>query len=159
MDTHPPGQDDLRDLERRLLDWRPESVNLDADAMLFAAGIAAGRRVRRRFLMPVLCGLFGALAAGLGFWGLSERAERQVLARLLRERDSIPTEYSPHIAVRPEATYTPAPDDYWSLRQQMAQDPSRWLAKLEPSGPQVVGPPPPQSDILRAGQRDGLLDQ
>jgi hypothetical protein len=108
----------------------------------------------------MLCGLLAALATGLGVWAITERAERQAVASLLRERDSTPAEYSSsRFAVRPEASYTPAPDDYWSLRQRMAQDPGRWLAKLQPNDPQVVGPRPPESAILRAGQRDGLLDQ
>src|SRR5215472_13840337 len=95
MDTHTPGQDDLNDFESRLSEWRPDNLNLDPEAMLFAAGIATGRRGHRRILMPVLCGLLAALAAGFGVWGVSERAERQAMARLLRERDLTPAEYSP----------------------------------------------------------------
>ncbi len=87
MVTHAPDNDDaLSDLERRLTGWRPDSAGLDADAMLFAAGLAAGRQRRGRLLGPSLCGLLAALAAGLGAWGLTERAERQELATRLRLR-------------------------------------------------------------------------
>jgi hypothetical protein len=161
MDPHTPrDEDDLSDCERRLAGWRPDSTNLDADAMLFAAGQAAGRRGRGRLLWPALCGVLALQAAGLGAWGLSERAERQVLTSLLREqtpeRNAL---LAPALASAPEPSYTPSPEDYFHLRRRAEQDVNGWLASLAPPGPQAVGPPPPEPAILRAGQRDGLLDQ
>src|SRR5262245_2702578 len=89
MDTpFPRHEDDLNDVERRLAAWQPDSGRLDTDAMLFAAGLAAGRRGRGRFLWPALCVVLTLQAAGLGVWGLSERAER--LALNVRPRDRIP---------------------------------------------------------------------
>src|SRR5439155_10166786 len=83
MDIHTPNhQDDLSDVERRLSGWRPRVEGLDADAMLFAAGLAAGRRGRVVFVVSALGGLLAIVAAGLGVWALSERSERQMLVRL-----------------------------------------------------------------------------
>ena len=161
MDTNiPHNPNDLSDLERRLSSWRPGAAGLDADAMLFAAGLAAGRARRGRLNGPVLCGLLAALAFGLGAWGLSERAERQTLTALLRERgpSSQPLPVTV-VAVFSEPGYTPAPGDYFSLRRQMEQDPDRWLASLEPSGGQAPAPPPAAPAILTPRQRDDLLNQ
>ena len=77
MDAHTPRhEDELSDFERHLAGWQPAPGGLDADAMLFAAGQAAGQRGRGRLLGPALCVLFAVQGAGLGAWGLSERAER-----------------------------------------------------------------------------------
>lgn len=161
MDPHPPRHEaDLRDIERRLAGWQPAPGTPGADAMLFAAGLAAGRRGRGRLLWPALCALLAVQAAGLVVWGLSERAERQALANQLRERlpgRSVPA--TTFVAIVPEPTYTPSPDDYFHLLRRAEQDPGRWLASLPPAAPPALGPPPPQPVILRAGQRDGLLDR
>lgn len=157
MDKHlPHHQDDLSDLEHRLSSWRPDDLGVNADAMLFAAGLAAGRSERGRLLGLGLGGLLAVLALGLGAWGWLERAERQALANCLRERTPSSATF---VVVLPASPYTPSPGDYFSLRRQMEQDPSRWLASLQPTGPQTPGPPPPEPAILRAGQRDGPLFQ
>jgi hypothetical protein len=160
MDAHTPRhEDDLSDYERRLAGWQPASGSLDADAMLFDAGLAVGRRGRGRLLWPVLCVLLAAVSAGLAVWGLSERAERQALAHRMRERAPEPgAPSSTAVAVLPEADSTPSLDGYLNLRRRMERDPNRWLASLMPATPQVPGPPPPEPAIFRAGQRDGLLD-
>jgi hypothetical protein len=157
MDTHTPrDEDNLNDLERRLAGWHPAPEGLDADAMLFAAGRAAGRRGRGHLLWPALTVVLAVQAAGLGLWGLSERAERQILASRLRQR--APALSAPPETAVAESSYTPSPDDYFHLRRRMEQDPSHWLAALSPAGSQALGPTPPKPLILRAGQRDGLLD-
>ena len=67
MDAHTPRhEDDLSEFERHLAGWQPSSDGLDADAMLFAAGQAAGRRGRSQLLWPVLCALVTVQAAGAG---------------------------------------------------------------------------------------------
>jgi hypothetical protein len=159
MDADTPRrEDDLSEVERRLAGWRPGAEGLDADAMLFAAGLAAGRRGWGRLLGPALCGLLAALAAGLGAWGLSERAERQALAGRLRERAPKPgAPPATAVAVVPAPSYEPSPGDYLSLRRRMEQDPGGWLAPPQPAGPQALGPPPPEPAVLRLGQRDGLF--
>ena len=62
------------------------------------------------------------------------------------------------VTVLPEPMYKPSPDDYIHLRWQIEQDPNRWLAAL-PQAPSDDRSHAPNSMILRAGQRDGLLDQ
>jgi hypothetical protein len=157
MDANTPrDEDNLSDLERRLAGWQPTAESLDADAMLFAAGRAAGRRGWGPLLWPTLCALLAVQAVGLGVWGLSERAERQALASLLHDHAPSPVP-SPAPEV-PELAYAPSPDGYFNLRRQMEQDPNRWLASLQPAATPIPGPPPPEPPILRAGQRDGLLD-
>jgi hypothetical protein len=159
MDAHSPcREDDLNDLERRLAGWQPDPAGPGADAVLFAAGLAAGRRGRGRLLWPALCVVLAVQAAALGVWGLSERAECQALAERLHERTPAPGVPPANAVVEvPGPSYTPAPDDYFHLRRQAEQDPGRWLASLPPPGPQAIGPPPPEPAILHAVPRDGLL--
>src|SRR5437764_15312701 len=81
-------EEDLSAVERRLAGWRPGPAGLDADAMLFAAGRAAGRRGRLPAL--ALCGVLAVAAVGLGAWALTERAERLAIAGRLREQPPTP---------------------------------------------------------------------
>jgi hypothetical protein len=144
--------------ERRLADWRPALAGLDASAMLFAAGQAVGRRGRGRLLWPALCVVLVVLAAVLGAWGLSERAERQALAsRLRRPAPAADAPAATAFAAVPESSYRPSPDDYFHLRRRAEQDPNCWLP-AQPQ-PNSMPSPPQQSTIPRAGQRDGLFDQ
>jgi hypothetical protein len=161
MDAHiPDPEDDLSAVERRLADWQPASGSLDADAMLFAAGLAAGRRGPGRLLWPAMCVLLAVQAIGLGMWGLSERAERQALASRLREQAPPPGAPSATaIVVLPQPSYTPGPGDYLSLRRLMERDPNAWLTAPQPADKQAPGPPPPEPTVLRAGQWDGWLEQ
>jgi hypothetical protein len=161
MVTHPLDNDDaLSDLERRLTRWRPDSAGLEADAMLFAAGLAAGRQRRGRLLGPSLCGLLAALAAGLGAWALSERAERQELATRLRVRaPTLSAASGPAVALTPAPSYEPSSGDYLSTRRLMEQDLSGMLASLQPVAPQAPGPPPPSPLILTPHQQDSLSVQ
>jgi hypothetical protein len=161
MDARTPrDKNDLSDFERRLADWQPASRGLDADAMLFAAGQAAGRRGSNQLVWPALCALLAVQAAGLGAWAVSERAERQALASRLPER--APTSgQSPAIvvAVIPGPSYEPSPGDYLSTRRVLEQDPKGWLAAVQLAGPQALGQPPVHPAILTPRQRDGLFDQ
>jgi hypothetical protein len=158
MDPH-RHEDDLSEFERRLARWHPDAEGLDAAAMLFAAGHAAGRRGRGRFLWPTLCAALAVLAAGLGLWGRSEHAACRALADLLRERGPGPTAPpAPAVAVVPEPSDMPSPGGQFSLRRQLEQDPNCWLAALQPVSPQPPGPPPPEPAILRGGQWDELLN-
>lgn len=159
MDAKTPRhEDDLSDFERHLAGWQPASDGLSADAMLFAAGQAAGRRERSQLLWPVLCALLTVQTVGLGVWGLSERAERQVLASRLSKRP--PTHSAspaPFVVVR-ESSYEPSPVDYLSTRRQMEQDPNGWLASRQPTGSRALGPSPPSPAILTPRQSDGLFE-
>jgi hypothetical protein len=160
MDADTPRRkDDLSEVERRLAGWRPGAEGLDADAMLFAAGLAAGRRGWGRFLGPGLCVLLTALAVGLGAWGLSEHAERQALANRLRERAPAPGgPPAAAVAAIPEPAEEPSPGDYLSLRRRMEQDPAGWLASPQSAGPAALGAPPPGPAVLRLGQGDRVFD-
>jgi hypothetical protein len=160
MDAHSSRHnDDLSDLERSLSGWRPDAEGLDAERMLFAAGLAAGKRGRRWLLWPAFCLFLAIQATGLGVWALAERAERQALASRLREGGPGPS--APPVtavAVLAQPSYTPSPDDYFHLLRQMEQDPTGWLASGQPVGPQEPGPPPPQPVILTPRPPDGLYD-
>ena len=159
MDAHTPHrEDDLSELERYLAAWQPVSDGLSADAMLFAAGQAAGRRGRSQLLWPVLCALLTAQAAGLGVWGLSERAERQVLASRLSERAPTHSASPAPVVVVRESSYEPSPSDYLSTRRLMEQDPNGWLASVQPAGSKANVPSPPRPSILTPRQRDGLFE-
>ncbi len=154
MDTDKSENKDLNDLASRLSDWRPDVAGLDVSAMAFAAGLAAGRSGRGRLLLPALCGLLTTLAAALGVWGLTERAERQALASRLRERDAAATTA---VAVGSEPAYVPSPMDYFQLRRQLERDPIRGPVAM--TGPTTHGPLPPEPAIYRVGQLNQLLDQ
>jgi hypothetical protein len=154
----PRREDELSEIERRLAGWQPSAEKLDADAMLFAAGRAAGRRGRVPLLWPALCAFLAVQVAGLGIWGLSERAGRLALADRQPQRVPGPSAPPTVVAVLPESSYTPSPDDYFHLRRRVEQDPARELTPLPPEGPQSPGPRPPQPAIFRAGQRNGPND-
>jgi len=155
----PRDENDLSDVERRLAGWQPASERLDVDAMLFAAGRAAGRGGRGRWLWPALSVLLAVLAGGLGVWGLFERAERQALASQLRQR-AVEPGAAPVVGAAdlPGPAYRPSLDDYLHLRRLMELDPSSWPGATQPPGAQA-GNPPPQPAILTPRQRDGLLEQ
>jgi hypothetical protein len=157
MDMHTPNrQDDLSDLERRLSGWRPDATGLDADALLFAAGLAAGRRGRGVLIAGALCGVLAIAAVGLGVWALSERAERQILVQLLEKQRQPPNEPPGRVAPTPES-YTPSPAAYLTLRRQMELDPNRWLTAVSSGSPALEAPPQP--DIYKIGQTDRVLAQ
>jgi hypothetical protein len=158
MQKHTDREDELNKFERRLAGWQPASGNLDADAVLFAAGLAAAGRGRGRWLWPVSCAFLVMLAAGLGIWGVSERAERQTLANRLRE-------HAPGSSVAPASDRAVVPEPsyplkgYLNVRRQAEEDPSRWLASSQSTEPLPPGPLPPEPTILRSGQLDGFLNQ
>jgi hypothetical protein len=146
---------DMTELERRLAGWRPASERLDADAMLFAAGQAAGRRGRGWLIWPACCLLLAVQAVGLGLWGLSERAERLILAQRLDAPAAHPGVSPPANAIA-EPGYQPSPDDYLHLRRMMEQDPNHLLVGWRPetSGPIA---PPPEPAILTPHEHSRLL--
>jgi hypothetical protein len=149
---------DWKDIERLLSGLRPRSDGLRADAMLFAAGLAAGRQAKRRSFFPLLCGILALTGAGLAFWGLAERRELMQLARNPPQPDR-----SPSIAVIRElgpakSTYEPSAEDYLSLRREMEADPNRFLVLHTVVSSRPAEAPPPPAVILQAGQRGGILD-
>lgn len=148
------NRDDLKAIEQRLAQWRPTSGGLDADAMLYQAGLEAGRHHPSRSVWPALCVALVMACAGLGAWGLAERAEHQVISHQLNEQRFAKS----NNASEPAASYIPVSNDYLQLRRQVEQDPGMYLATAQSTKGQV-----PQtsdtSEILRAGQLNRLRDQ
>jgi hypothetical protein len=140
--------DDLNDLERRLGQWRPAEAGLDADAMLFAAGRAAGKP---RLLRLALAGCLAALVVALSGWAW-ERAERRSLAEQLRRR---PPGVSGS-AVPPEAAAydEPGPSSFLTAHRALEHGLDAWppLPIPPPSAPSPSPPP------LEVGRRGALLD-
>jgi hypothetical protein len=160
MDTpHPYREDDLNEIERRLSGWQPATENLHPDAMLFAAGQAAGRRSRILLFWPAACVLLALQAAGLGVWALNEHAACQALARRLEQpgpENRPPSEMA--AAREPAFSYRPSPEDYLSLRHALEQDASGWLSAPTPTGPLALASPPARARIPTPRASEGVLD-
>jgi hypothetical protein len=160
MEPQDPNREDgLSRVERRLAGWRPDSAGLDADAMLFAAGLAAGGRGRRRVLWPALCGVMTALAIGLGIWGLNEYDQRRLLSQRFSSEQPTPSTAPANANVGSDPS-SAMPEGYFSMlrRLEIEKDPDAWLVS-SPAGGQSIGPPPPEPAILKAGQAGNLLEQ
>ena len=156
MDSNTPKDDNLIDFERRLSGWRPSLDNPKPDAVLFAAGFAAGRGFQARWVWPLIGTLFIVQATGFLIWALSEREERRNLESQLRETaPSHPqTIASPDL---PDPTYEPSPQDYFHLLRDLEQDSILWLS---PRAPGSLPPEPPleKPGLRRSIQLNGLLD-
>jgi hypothetical protein len=149
---------DWNDIERLLSGIRPSSDGLRADAMLFAAGLAAGRQATRRSFFPVLCGLLALTSVGLAYWGLAERRELTQIARDQPHNDRSPSTAVARELEPAKSIYEPSADDYLSLRREMEADPNRFLVLHAAVGSRPPEAPPLPAGILRAGQRGGILD-
>ena len=150
---------ELNDMERLLSGLRPCQDGLDADAMLFAAGLAAGRQAKGKVLLSTVCGLLAVATAGLALWGLAQRQELIQLARHQQERVGdfriFAGQRKPEQA---PSVYEPSVDDYLSLRRAMEADPNDFVA-LSPAGNLRPGElPPPETEILNTGMRGNILD-
>ena len=158
MDTNSPrSKDYLSDIERRLEAWRPGTEGLDGAAMLFAAGVAAGRSQRARFLIPALCGLFAALAAAAVFWGWTERVERMALAGRIQELATTAESKPMPFVSTPLPSYEPSPDDYFHLRLRLERDPNHWLTSIGITDSQPLIPPPDPA-IYKVRPRNGIVE-
>jgi hypothetical protein len=136
----------MNDFERSLARLQPDAAGLNADAMLFAAGYAVGRR--RLWWSLVLSGLLGVLSIGLAVWALAEGSKRPSVAPP-RPEVVVP---SPAGTPSPE----PSPDGYLHLRRLAEQDPNHWLAPAPTAG--IASPVGPEPMILRSGLRNGVID-
>lgn len=148
MDPHP---DDLSELERRLSASRPAAEGLDADAMLFAAGRAAGSS---RLLWPALTGFFAVLALALGGWAMAERAER--LASV--PPPSRPAEARPEPAPPPVESPEPqrSADEWLTARRALEEGLEAWPPR--PFDPTATPGLRSDAAVLTVGQRDVLLE-
>ena len=152
------NQDDLSNVEHRLSGWRPKAEGLNADAMLFAAGLASGQRPQSRLWMALVAVLI-VQVVGLGAWGISERSERLALSGQLSDRASSPVEIprAKHDGAS-RRSYVPAPDDYLHQRKRMEQDPGFYVAAVSAGRIPGLGQKVPPAAILSAGQWSDLLD-
>jgi hypothetical protein len=151
-------QDDLSDMEQRLARWQPVSASRSAEEVVFAAGVAAGRRGRSRLVWPAVCALLAALSIGMTIWGASERAERITIASRVKERALAMTKPLPDEVAAATTCYSPSADDYFQMRRRAEQDPSRWLASLTSDGATSAGSPLPGNSIPKLGQRERVLN-
>jgi len=151
-----PQPDDLSDLERQLSAWRPSADGLAADAMLFAAGRASARAGKRRYFWPTATACIAALAAALGGWLASERAERLALARQLQDRQHAA---EPAPVPAPDQARQPSPDSLLAARLSLQRDFEAWLASAGGSPRPPQGAAVTDRPVLRARQPVDKLDQ
>jgi hypothetical protein len=128
--------------------------------MLFAAGHAAGRPGRARFVWPALTGLLALVAVFLGAWLGVERNERLLLTRQLQELQV--QMHAPVPPLPPAAVPTlPSVDErtdnsLLGSHRALEHGLDAWPAQS------VVGTnspdPPGDTTILQVGHRDALLD-
>lgn len=143
-------EDELSGLEHRLASWRPGSSGLNADALLFAAGVASGRVGRRAW--AAVASVLAVVAVSLGVWGGIERSGRLELARHLAEQPPPPP------APVPPSTEPPSPGNYLTAREIVLERGVEAWAALSPTPHSPPGPESPEPTTLRAWRRDRLLD-
>jgi hypothetical protein len=144
MDAHLP--EDLRAVERRLVDWQPAQTELDTDRMLFAAGRASARPGKSRLLWPAAAVCLAVLASVLGAGLVRERAARLALAHELEQRPLHPAPAPPHFTPAgsedlPEAPLSPA--SYLAARRALERDPDGWSPPADTASPSPGPAPPP----------------
>jgi hypothetical protein len=129
---------------------------MDADAMLFAAGLAAGRRSKGR-LWPAVCAVLIIQWVGLGAWAVSERSQRLQLAnRLATDPPVAVPDTASDMAAR--SRYIPKPNDYFQQRRALEQGTSYFVASRTETPFQGVQRQTSDSAPLQAGQWDHLLE-
>jgi hypothetical protein len=151
MDSHPLPPDDVNELERRLVGWKPSEAGLTAEAMLFAAGRASARPGGGRFVWPVVSGCLALVCVSLGTWAQSERSQRLALLQEIRQPLA---QSAPASEVTPESMPS-APDAYLILRRDWEQHPGRWEVSPEAPGQAPKAPAAPERPVLRAWQPNG----
>src|SRR5581483_11075563 len=140
----------------RLAGWRPAAAGLDADAVLFAAGRASVRPGPARYVWPALAGGMTLVAAFLGLWLASERAERLALARRL---EAITPAASPvPTAGESPSPDVPAPNSYLAISRVLKQGLDAWPARPATDPGPPPAPPAPNPTVLRAWRRGESID-
>jgi hypothetical protein len=158
MDALPSPSDDMKELERRLSEWRPSTAGLDADGVLFAAGRASVRPAWGRLAWPIVSGCLALLAATFGVGLSQERAARQELTTRLRDPKP-PAVFAPSSVPEPveaPATEPPAADSYLAARRALARNPDSWLAAAKTISSE--GPPSPNRPIWKAGSHTDMFE-
>jgi hypothetical protein len=148
----------MKELERRLSEWRPSTAGLDADGVLFAAGRASVRPSWGRIAWPIVSGCLALLAATLGVGLSQERAARLELAAQLRDPKPAVASVPPSVPEPIDAPLDepPAADSYLAARRAIAGNLDTWLAtaKTEPA----AGPPPLNRSIWKVGSHPDMLE-
>lgn len=156
IEDEPEGP--LKDLERRLEQWRPSPGSLDRDRMLFEAGRAAARAESWGRLGMALTACFALVAVGLGGLLVRERGYRHALEVTLAERTREPV--LPEL-VSPAPPYAePAPNSYLALTRRILASGLEELPPAAPSAPLdelPERPEPPLTPLSEWGS-GGLMD-
>jgi hypothetical protein len=142
-----PNVDNLSPLERQLAARQPAATGLDVDAMLFAAGRAAGMQAGGpRWAWPMATCSFALLSLALGAALIGERSERMALAdRLNRQSAEIADAVSPV----PPAAQPPAADSYLAARRVIETDTDAWPARPD-RGPESPSAAAGETPVLHA---------
>jgi hypothetical protein len=158
MDTYSSNSDDLRKLEGRLADWKPDREALDLEAMLFAAGRASARRGRGWLAWPIACTCLALVTAVLGARLAAERSERLALIQELAYRSTGVAPTSSLIDSDKSIGQALTPNSYLVLRREWEQQlgDSTWQPKGVDETPRIPGNPQPA--ILRAWRPGGPVE-
>ena len=119
-----PSPEELDRLARRLASWTPSAPSSGRDRVLFAAGVAAGRRQARRRAAVVVA----ALAIGSGAGIVHEHRAKTRLEVALAGRspaaERVSADPRPGPLPRPNLTTTrPAPSSYLALSHRYSDEP------------------------------------
>jgi hypothetical protein len=163
MDNH-LHHPEVTEIEQRLARWQPAADELDADALLFAAGQAAARRGAMRYAWPALTSMLAAVVIVLGLWLHDERSERLALARQQMPPSSVATpaaqhEPAPADTSAPPSAELPAelpPSSLLASHRALEGQLDAWSG-LGPDGA-ATGPQPSRSAVLQVRQRSLLTD-
>lgn len=158
METNPTPEGELNELERRLGEWRPSTVGLNADQMLFAAGRNSVRPGRGRNAGLIASGCLALVATALGAGLVHERQARiDLFAQLQNMRPAsllnAPTAPESAEIILAQA---PAASSYFAAHAALAHDPDIWVDQRssEILGSSVTGRP-----ILKANSPVEMLER
>ena len=154
MDTAEPGPEgELTDLERRLARWRPATVGLDRDRLLFEAGRASARGLARLISSLALM----LVAAVLGVLLVGERNQRHFLEFRLAQMTNKAASPSPIEPTPPLIVgHPPAPDSYLALSLRLRTAGLDDISMPAPDATTGDAPPSPEPPLRVRGTGGSL---
>ena len=159
METNPTPDGELNELERRLGEWRPSTVGLNADQMLFAAGRDSVRPGRGRNASLIASGCLALVATALGAGFMHERQARiDLFAQLQNVRPD--SQLNGQITPESAEVYLvekPAASSYLAAHTALAHDPDAWLEQR--NGELAVGSSVSGRPILKASSPIEMLER